>query len=64
MTLSLDISPEHSERLVAIARRLNVKVEELAVAALRDLLAQAEEDFQVAARHVLAKNRALYQRLS
>ncbi len=64
MTVSLEISPEQSERLLAVAQRLNVEVEELAAAALRDLLAQTEHDFQTAARHVLAKNRTLYQRLS
>lgn len=64
MTLSLEISPEQTERLVAAARRLKVEVEELAAAALRDLLARPEPDFQDAAQHVLAKNRTLYQRLS
>jgi hypothetical protein len=41
-----------------------VSAEDLAAAALRDLLAQREADFQTAAGRVLAKNRELYRRLA
>ena len=64
MTVSLELSSEQSERLADTARRLNVAVEDLAAAAVRDLVSRSEQDFQSAAQHVLAKNRELYRRLS
>ncbi len=64
MTVALQFNPEQAEQLAATARRLNVAVEELAAAAVRDLLSRSEQDFQSAAQYVLAKNRTLYQRLS
>lgn len=64
MTVALELSSEHAEQLTTAARRLNVTVEDLAAAAVRDLLARTEQDFQSAAQYVLAKNRTLYQRLS
>lgn len=46
------------------AKRLNVGVEELATAALQDLPAQREADFQQAAARGLEKNRELYRRFA
>ncbi len=64
MKLSVEVTKEQERQLVDQARRLNVAVEELAAAAVRDLLAQPEPDFLKAAARVLEKNRELYRRLS
>ena len=64
MKLTVDLTGPQEAQLRAIAARLNVPAEALAAAALRDLLAQREADFQVAAERVLAKNRELYRRLA
>jgi len=64
MRLFVDLTPALEARLAAVAARLNVSAEELATAALRDLLAQEEADFEVAASRVLDKNRELYRRLA
>jgi hypothetical protein len=64
MRLSVDLSPALEAQLAAVAARLNVRAEDLAAAALRDLLAQREADFQSAAAQVLAKNQELYRRLA
>ena len=57
--LSVDLPPALEAQLAAVAARLNVRAEDLAAAALRDLLAQREADFQSAAAHVPAKNTEL-----
>ena len=64
MKLSIEMSEEHRARLAKEAQRLKVAVEDLAGAAVRDLLAEPEADFQQAAKRVLEKNRELYRRLS
>jgi hypothetical protein len=64
MKLSIEMSEEQRARLAKEAQRLKVAVEELAGAAVRDLLAEPEADFQQAAKRVLEKNRELYRRLS
>jgi hypothetical protein len=64
MKLPVEMTDELQRRLAKEAKRLNVAVEELAGAAVRDLLAEPEADFQQAARRVLEKNRDLYRRLS
>jgi hypothetical protein len=46
------------------AKRLGVRVEDLAAAAVQDLLAQPDPTFQEAASRVLEKNRELYRRLA
>ena len=63
MKLSVEMTDEQQRRLSEEAKRLNVAVEELAGAAVRDLLAEPEGDFQQAAKRVLEKNRELYRRL-
>jgi len=63
MTVAVEMSQEQGEKLLDAARRLNVTVEDLAAAAVRDLVAQPDQAFEQAARHVLAKNRELYRRL-
>jgi len=64
MKLSVEMTDEQQRRLAKEAKRLNVAVEDLAGAAVRDLLAEPEGEFQQAAKRVLEKNRELYRRLS
>ena len=64
MKLTVDLSGPDNEQLHTIANRLNVPAEVLAAAALHDLLAQQESDFQAAAARVLTKNSELYRRLA
>jgi hypothetical protein len=64
MRLSVELTATLEAQLAAVAARLNVRPEELAAAALRDLLTAPEPDFQEAAARVLEKNRELYRRLA
>ncbi len=64
MKLSVEVNGDQERQLKEVAKRLNVRPEDLATAAVQDLLAQAEADFQDAASRVLRKNRELYRRLS
>jgi hypothetical protein len=64
MRLSVELTSALEAQLTAVAARLNVSAEELAAAALRDLVAAREADFQAAAARVLEKNRELYRRLA
>lgn len=64
MTISLQLPPDAERRLAETATRLNVPVQELAAAAIRDLLMQPGDDFEAAASRVLEKNRELYRRLA
>ncbi|MGH7393726.1 MAG: DNA-binding protein [Candidatus Rokuibacteriota bacterium] len=64
MKLSIDLSAAQAERLRAEAERLGLTPEELARAAVADLLATVGEDFEVAAGRVLKKNEDLYRRLA
>lgn len=64
MKVSVEIPPAVEERLTRAAERLKVSVDELAAAAVRDLIAQPDDDFEQAAEHVLKKNRELYRRLA
>ena len=64
MRLSVELTAALEAQLAVVAARLNVSAEELAAAALRDLLTAPEPDFQEAAARVLEKNRELYRRLA
>jgi len=64
MTLSLNLTGDAERRLAEVAKRLNVPLNDLAAAAIRDLVAQPAEDFDRVARRVLEKNRELYRRLA
>jgi len=64
MTLNLDLDEQQTQRLQEVARRLNVPVKDLAKAAINDLLAKPESDFERAATRVLKKNAELYKRLA
>ena len=64
MTLSLNLPIDAERRLAEIAKRLNVPPNDLATAAIQDLLAQPADDFERVAQRVLEKNRELYRRLA
>jgi len=64
MKLSFDLTETQNEKLDSTAKRLGIQPEELAKAALNDLLDQPKEDFEAATQHVLKKNKELYRRLS
>ena len=63
MKLDIDLSPAQAERLRQEAERLKVTPEELARAALSDLLGEPDESFKIAVERVLRKNAELYRRL-
>lgn len=56
MTLNLELDEQQVQRLQDAARRLNVSVDDLAKAAINDLLAKPDQDFERAATRVLKKN--------
>jgi len=64
MKFSVEMTGIEEQQLSETARRLNVPEEDLALAAVRDLLAHRQADFDRGAAHVLAKNRELYRRLA
>jgi hypothetical protein len=64
MPISLNLPPEAERRLAEVAKRLNVPLNDLASAAVRDLVAQPAQDFEAVAKRVLDKNRELYRRLA
>jgi hypothetical protein len=64
MTLNLELDDQQAQRLREAAGRLNVSVNDLARAAINDLLAKPDNDFERAAARVLAKNAELYKRLA
>ena len=64
MKLAIELPPAQAERLKKEAVRLGVAPEDLAKAALTDLLAAGDPDFEAAARRVLERNRDLYRRLA
>jgi hypothetical protein len=64
MRVAYELSPEQAERLRTEAIRLGVAPEDLARAALTDLLATPDPEFEQAAARVVAKNQELYKRLA
>jgi hypothetical protein len=64
MKLSIDLSPTQADRLRIEAERLGLTPEDLARAAITDLLAATGEDFRAAAERVIKKNQELYRRLA
>ena len=64
MNISVKITDAQRKRLEETARRLHIPLEELAAAAVRDLVAQPEPDFEAVASRIVEKNRELYDRLS
>ena len=64
MKLAFELPPAQADRLRQEAARLGVAPDELAKAALADLLAAHDDEFEATARRVLEKNRELYRRLA
>jgi hypothetical protein len=64
MKITIDLSPAQTDRLRDRARSLGVRPEDLARAAVADLLATPDDDFRAAAELVLQKNAELYRRLA
>jgi len=64
MKLSIELNEAEGTKLRDEAARLGVEPEDLARAALADLLRNEDEDFREAAEHVLRKNEELYRRLA
>lgn len=64
MALAINLNEEQSRALAEVAVRLNVAQQDLAAAAVRDLLSRPSADFEVAASQVLVKNKELYRRLA
>jgi plasmid stability protein len=64
MKLAFELPPAQAERLRIEAARLGLSPEDLARAALTDLLATPDAEFEAAAARVIAKNRDLYKRLA
>lgn len=64
MKNAIDLNASQTERLQAIASELGVDAEQLAQAAVTDLVSANAEDFESAASRVLEKYRELYRRLA
>jgi len=64
MKLAIELSDQQAKRLREEATRLGVEPEQLALAAVADLIAAEGPDFDSAAQRVLEKNRELYRRLA
>jgi predicted transcriptional regulator len=63
MAITLRLTPEQEARLRSIAGQLKVSPEVLAETAVRDLLAQPDDDLVKVARRIIEENRELYERL-
>jgi hypothetical protein len=64
MKLALELPQAQADKLRIEADRLGLSPEELARAAVSDLLANPDAGFRAAASRVLAKNQELYRRLA
>lgn len=64
MNLTIELNPVQMQQLEETAHRLNVKVADLARAAIVDLLTHQDGDFERLVSRVLAKNSELYDRLA
>jgi len=64
MKIAIELNQIQTERLQTIAASLGVDAQELAQAAVADLVSTSADDFEAAASRVLKKNRELYQRLA
>ncbi len=64
MNLAIELPPAQADKLRAEAKRLGLSPEDLARAALTDLLSTPDAEFQDVAYRVLTKNQDLYKRLA
>jgi hypothetical protein len=60
----VELTEAQLESLHARAKSLGISVEQLASAAVADLVGRPADDFERAAARVLSKNRELYRRLA
>lgn len=63
LAVELEFSSSVIEQLAERAKTLGIRPEELARAAVADLVARPAEEFEEAAEYVLRKNAELYRRL-
>lgn len=64
MKIAIELNATQAENLKAIAASLGINAEDLAQAAVADLVSANADDFESAAARVLEKNRELYRRLA
>ena len=64
MKVAIELPPAQAAQLEAEAKRLGVPVEDLARAAVSDLLAAPDAAFKDAVSRILANNHELYRRLA
>jgi hypothetical protein len=64
MKVAIELPPAQAAQLESEALRLGVSAEELARAAVTDLLAAPDAAFQAAAQRILTANLELYRRLA
>ena len=64
MKVAIELPPAQAEQLEAEAKRLGIPADELARAAVTDLLAAPDAAFQEAAARIVAQNHELYRRLA
>lgn len=64
MKIAIDLSPLLADQLYERAKSLGVHPEELARAAVTDLLSNPDEVFEAVAEQVLSDNHELYKRLA
>jgi hypothetical protein len=64
MVLPVELTESQLESLRQRAKTLGVSPEQLAAAAVADLVGKPAEDFEHAAARVLSKNADLYRRLA
>lgn len=64
MKVAIELPSGQATQLETEAKRLGVSVEDLARAAVTDLLASPDAAFQAAAKRVLTQNLELYRRLA
>jgi hypothetical protein len=64
MMVAIELLSAQAAQLEREARRLGVSVEDLARAAVTDLLAAPDAAFKASAERILARNLELYRRLA
>ena len=63
-SISIPMSDEDLQQLQTLAARLQVRLEDLARAQLRDLFGQEDAELQRLCQEVITKNAELYRRLA
>jgi hypothetical protein len=64
MRITVELTEPQIRRLEEVARRLGISAEALAAAAVQDLMARDDSEFERIVAHVLQKNADLYRRLA